>query len=58
MTALSLEPGKRSVMHLVARENLPEPATQGNSILNEVVIKVTSVKRSLWERKCFQSPLR
>ncbi|CAH3127095.1 unnamed protein product [Porites evermanni] len=27
--SLHLETGKRSVMHLVARENLPEPATQG-----------------------------
>lgn len=27
--ALHLETGKRTVMHLVARENLPEPATQG-----------------------------
>lgn len=29
LIALNLETGKRSVMHLVARENLPEPATQG-----------------------------
>lgn len=29
LAALHLETGKRSVMHLVARENLPEPATQG-----------------------------
>jgi len=31
LSALNLETGKRSVMHLVARENLPEPATQGDS---------------------------
>lgn len=30
-SALNLETGKRSVMHLVARETLPEPATQGDS---------------------------
>ena len=31
LPALHLETGKRTVMHLVARENLPEPATQGNN---------------------------
>lgn len=33
LAALHLETGKRSVMHLVARENLPEPATQGTDIV-------------------------
>jgi hypothetical protein len=31
--ALNLPLGKRSVMHLVARENLPEPPSQGREIL-------------------------
>ena len=31
--ALNLPLGKRSVMHLVARENLPEPPSQGRQIM-------------------------
>ena len=44
LTALNLETGKRSVMHLVARENLPEPATQGRDVF---------VKSSQQECCCF-----
>jgi hypothetical protein len=38
LSALHLPLGKRTVMHLVARENLPEPASQGKElILNEYI---------------------
>lgn len=33
LTALGLPTGKTTVMHLVPRESLPEPNSQGNEIL-------------------------
>ena len=36
--ALGLPPGRTSVMHLVPRETLPEPNSQGISINNQLNI--------------------
>ena len=46
VVALQLPMGKTTVMHLVARENLPEPNSQGESPGGAVLSKIMRGMRS------------
>lgn len=46
--ALSLPLGKTTVMHLVPRDNLPEPNSQGNSTLKTIKFLQTTTKKAIY----------
>lgn len=46
--ALSLPLGKTTVMHLVPRDNLPEPNSQGNSTLKTIKFLQTTTRKAIY----------
>ncbi|KAF8785405.1 Ubiquitin-like protein 3 like protein [Argiope bruennichi] len=64
--ALQLPLGRTTVMHLVPRENLPEPNSQdqrqkskdrSNYILKDIDVLVLHLKADSFERSCYLSSL-